>query len=215
MPILTTYEDDDIWVFDKPSGISMLRDRSGAQDLWSQISARTAKPYLIHRLDKGTSGVLIVAKNPATQKKLTRAFHAREVTKYYVARVSGTPPAGTHIVDLPLCKGRKSRYRVAGERADISLNDQRFTVAQNRQGVDAQTMFRRFKVIGNDAIILLHPATGRTHQLRVHLAWLGWPIVGDHLYHGADAERLLLHAHYLKVPGWQPFKLKLPESFYA
>ena len=93
MPILTTYEDDDIWVFDKPSGISMLRDRSGAQDLWSQISARTAKPYLIHRLDKGTSGVLIVAKNPATQKKLTRAFHAREVTKYYVARVSGTRPA--------------------------------------------------------------------------------------------------------------------------
>ena len=143
------YEDSDLRVYDKPANVSLLADRSGAQNLWDEIKAQGEKPYLVHRLDKGTSGVLLVARNQACQRKLTRAFAARSVHKYYLAQVVGQFPRGhTYRIDLPLCKGRKSRYRVAGERAAIELHGRRYEVEQTREGLGAKQCDFRYKQNG-------------------------------------------------------------------
>ena len=199
------YEDASVWIYDKPAGIALLRDRSGANDLWTRLQAGP-KPYLVHRLDKGTSGVLLVAKNQAAQSKLTRLFAQRAVRKYYLAWVDGTIPAGsTHDIDLPLCRGRKSRYRIAGNRADIRFENGRYCVTQDREGVPARTLIRPIQARQDKTLVLIKPLTGRTHQIRVHLGWLGWPIVGDPLYNRnvrpQTPARMCLHARSLFVPG--------------
>ncbi|NKC01419.1 MAG: hypothetical protein GKR90_23380 [Pseudomonadales bacterium] len=214
MTLPTLYENDDLWVYDKPSGVSLLKDRSGMEDLWHQLK-QGPKPYLVHRLDKGTSGVLVVAKNQTAQSRFTRAFSERRVTKFYVALVDGFVPSNTSLVDLPLCKGRKSRYRIAAERANIKREQDRYTVVQDRVGVDAKTLVRPIARFAERTLVLIKPLTGRTHQIRVHLSWLGWPIVGDHLYNRDQTdERLGLHAHLLKLPYLPPFTSPLPREFY-
>ena len=212
--IETLFEDENLWIYDKPAGVSVLRDRSGERDLWSELK-RGPKPYLVHRLDKGTSGVWAVAKNKSTQARLTRAFSERFVTKFYLAIVDGYTPAGTHHIDLPLTKGRKSRYRVAGQRATIRLNQKTYRVTQDRDGVEAVSFFRTLASGDNRSLVLVHPLTGRSHQIRVHLAWLGFPIVGDSLYNPSanPDERLYLHAHYLRFPELPPFRAAVPEGF--
>jgi tRNA pseudouridine32 synthase/23S rRNA pseudouridine746 synthase/23S rRNA pseudouridine1911/1915/1917 synthase len=204
-------ETDALWVLNKPSGVSLLRDRAGHANLWDIFKASHPKPYLVHRLDKGTSGVLLIAKNQPTQTRLTQLFATRTISKYYVARVLGKLPIGaTMTIELPLCKGRKSKYRVAGERSAIELQGNRFSVAQSREGVDAITHARALRTEDGTSIVALHPVTGRTHQLRVHLSWIGHPIIGDELYgRPADpqqrAARLMLHCHKLVVPGFGTF----------
>jgi tRNA pseudouridine32 synthase/23S rRNA pseudouridine746 synthase/23S rRNA pseudouridine1911/1915/1917 synthase len=172
----------------------------------------------VHRLDKPTSGVLAIALNPAAQKKLTRAFAERQVGKYYLAWVIGDPgPAG--MIDLPLRKGRKSRYRVAGQRADIIERAQSWTLSTPAEDGHASfTRFRRLKVDGERSLLLLKPRTGRTHQLRVHLSWIGHPILGDALYGNPGnpaqaAGRLHLHAHRLVLPGFGSFAAPVPDSW--
>lgn len=201
------YEDQDLRVFNKPANISLLADRSGANNLWEHIKTLGEKPYLVHRLDKGTSGILLIARNQACQRELTRAFNARLVHKFYLAKVVGHFPTGrTYKIDLPLCKGRKSRYRVAGDRERIKLTGTGFSVEQNREGVQAITLARYLGRRNGHSWLLLKPTTGRTHQLRVHLSWLDFPIVGDHLYGkpnsvNQQAPRMMLHCHRLIVPG--------------
>lgn len=213
------HEDQGLRVYNKPSNISLLRDRSGADNLWQTLQAGDEKPYLVHRLDKGTSGVLFVARTQAAQTDLTKAFQAQTTSKFYLAWVVGHFACGqTHVIDLPLCKGRKSRYRVAGNRSDIKQQDERFSITQDREGVAAATRARGLLQTRDHTLMLLKPITGRTHQLRVHLSWLGFPIVGDHLYgNPADekqiASRLMLHCHKLAVPGWGAFTAPLPRSF--
>ena len=217
------YEDDDIWVYNKPNDVAILKDRSGVKDLWSELK-QGPKPYLVHRLDKGTSGVWVVAKNQKTQSNLSQMFAHRSVSKFYVALVDGTPPRNTHHIDLPLTKGRKSRYRIAGQRDRIELNNQTYSVEQDRDGVAALTSFRVLSTRKQRSLILVHPQTGRSHQIRVHLAWLGFPLVGDSLYNKNysnksnkdvnTGDRLFLHAHYLRFPGLKPFIAPLPEEFY-
>jgi hypothetical protein len=146
-------------------------------------------------LDKGTSGVLLVATSQARQRQLTKAFLKSgpdRVRKYYIARVTQPPSLnGTGLIDLPLRKGRKSRYRIAGPRESITRTGSQWTLPPGtapqqsleageaaKTGVTAQTRIRRL----SKNQLLLQPLTGRTHQLRVHLAWLGYPIMGDHLY---------------------------------
>lgn len=200
-------------VLNKPSGLSLLADRSGAPCLWDQFpDLLGGKPYLVHRLDKPTSGLLIVARSAESQRSLTRAFQRREIRKYYLAWVQGTPPAaGT--IDLPLRKGRKSRFRVAGGRAEIErvgslwqLSERQDAAAPTADGHASQTRFRTLRQRGTRSLVLLQPLTGRTHQLRVHMAWIGYPIMGDLLYGNPtapaqQAPRLQLHCHRLVVQG--------------
>lgn len=206
-------------MLNKPADVSLLADRSGAPCLWDGLADRLgSKPYLVHRLDKPTSGVLVVALTQDCQQRLTRQFQARAVRKYYLAWVNGTAPsAGT--IDLPLKKGRKSRYRIAGARADIVERDGRWVLQGTAD--DGFPSLTRFRVLAGGAgrsLLLLAPRTGRTHQLRVHLAWIGYPIVGDRLYGppaGRDGHpvRLLLHAHRLVLPGTGSFAVRPPSDF--
>ena len=201
-------EGDGWLAFDKPSGISVLADRSGAECLWDllerDLARRGQRPLLVHRLDKGTSGVFLVATRPDRQAELTRAFQAHAVRKFYVARVAGALRlAGTGLIDLPLTKGRKSRYRIAAPRATIRRDGDRwFLVPASREGFASATRLRRLAGDARSTLLALNPRTGRTHQLRVHLAWIGFPILGDTLYGKPAAPlqrapRLALHCHRL------------------
>ena len=210
------FECDDLLVLDKPAGIALLADRSGAASLWDALQAER-KSYLVHRLDKGTSGVLLIARTQARQKMLTRLFNARQVGKFYLAKVVGQFPAGkTLTIDLPLKPGRKSRYRVAGQREDIVRTTLGFRLEKSVEGgFEARTRVRCLASDGSHSLVLAQPLTGRTHQLRVHLSWIGFPIVGDHLYGRPQAaeqtaDRLHLHCHRLVIPGYGSFRSATP-----
>lgn len=202
----------ELLVLNKPAGLSLLRDRSGAIDLWQRLGERYGKLYLVHRLDKATSGVLLVARNQALQSALTRRFAERSLTKTYLADVYGDLElTGTGCIDLPLRKGRKSRYRIAAPRAAIRRRADRWAIddvdALQPDRVEAVTYLRCLanKPAGQTRL-LLRPLTGRTHQLRVHLAWIGHGIIGDPLYgQRASAQeasdRMWLHAAGLNIPG--------------
>ena len=202
--------DKDLAFINKPPGVSLLADRSGAPCLWDSLKTELGKPFLVHRLDKGTSGVLAVARNQATQARLTRAFHNRLVRKIYLARVTGSPRVrGTGVIDLPLRPGRKNRYRVAGPREGIVRTRDRWHHPEANNGHPSCTRFRMLHRDAHGSCLLLQPITGRSHQLRVHLSWIGHPVVGDSLYGNPAApaqraERLMLHALRLKLPGYPP-----------
>lgn len=209
------HRDDHVAVLDKPADVPLLADRSGAPCLWDALPDLLGqKPYLVHRLDKPTSGVLAIALDPQTQKQLTRAFAARTVRKFYLAWVLGHPDTDG-IIDLPLKKGRKSRYRVAGQRTDISRCDDRWQLVNpDPDGHASQTRLRVLHQHADRSLLLLMPRTGRTHQLRVHLSWIGHPILGDRLYGkpkdpAQQAERLFLHAHKLILPELGCFRAPL------
>ena len=213
-----------LWVFNKPSGVAVLADRTSPECLWNDLKRLLPpglRPYLVHRLDKGTSGVWAVATSQACQRELTRAFEARSVRKYYVARVTAAPKlTGTGLIDLPLKRGRKSRYRIAGAREAIRRRDNTWQLQEAGRGASGQEGFAsrtRFRRLGK-TLVLAQPLTGRTHQLRVHLAWTGSAIKGDHLY-GSKADerqrwpRLALHCHRLVIPGVGSFRASAPQGF--
>lgn len=207
-PLLCT---DELLVLNKPSDVSLLADRSGAPNLWDALrSASYGKPYLVHRLDKGTSGVLLVALTQKCQTHLTKLFATRQVKKYYVAHVS-QPLAlqGTGLINLPLRKGRKSRYRVAGERRAILRQGNTWSLVESQgtaQGLQSATRLRRLQPDSPATCFIVQPVSGRTHQIRVHLAWTGHALRGDTLYGSPSdtqqqASRLQLHCHKVIVPG--------------
>jgi len=213
-PVLDTLEilhrDDHLLVINKPAEVSLLADRSGAPGLWEELPRLlNQKPYLVHRIDKPTSGVLLIALNPETQRRLNRAFQARKVRKFYLAWVVGQPRSAG-VIELPLRKGRKNRFRVAGPRAAIVEHDGRWSLQADseslaKDGHPSTTRFRVIRRANGRALLLLAPKTGRTHQLRVHLSWIGHPIIGDRIYGKPDdpaqrADRLYLHAHRIVLP---------------
>jgi tRNA pseudouridine32 synthase / 23S rRNA pseudouridine746 synthase len=206
------YRTPDLLAINKPSGISLLADRSGAPCLWDalrrELKLEGLEPLSVHRIDKGTSGVLLIALTRECQVRLTQAFQRREVRKFYLARVIGEVKLSgrTGSIDLPLAKGRKSRYRVAGRRDQISRHGTRWHLSRSTPGHASLTRLRSIGGDSNHTLLALQPLTGRTHQLRVHLAWIGHPIAGDHLYGKPDADiqqwpRLALHCHRLVVDG--------------
>ena len=210
------YDCADFVALNKPSGISVLKDRSGAPCLWDALPELLGgKPYQVHRLDKGTSGVMFIARTAAAQKQLSASFRQRAARKFYLCWVVGEPP-GSGLINLPVKKGRKSRYRIAGERAHIQYSPDlgwSLTHASN-EGLEAQTRIRLLRS-GAHSLLLAAPKTGRTHQLRVHLSWIGYPIVGDHLYGRPSdplqrSDRLQLHCHRLVVPGVGSFTARVP-----
>lgn len=187
LPIL--YEDDDVLVVNKPVGvISHARGRYWNEpSVASFVRQVTGQPGeragIVHRLDRATSGVMICAKNQPTLSWLQRQFSDRKVSKTYTAVVSGHLTPAEAIIDMPIERNPKAPST--------------FRVGSN--GKAARTTYR---VLGsNDDYdqVELTPLTGRTHQLRVHLAYQGHPIVGDNLYGGKPNGRMLLHAGRLEL----------------
>ena len=184
------YEDADIIVLDKPSGLLTVpgKDPALADSLETRVQARHPGSKVVHRLDKDTSGVLLMALNKKALGNLGSQFEHRKTKKSYVARVWGLLEEDSGKVDLPLCTDweQKPRQKVDHE-----------------HGRPSQT---EWQVIGREANatrVRLTPITGRTHQLRVHMMAIGHPILGDPFYATGEAlaaaDRLQLHAEMLSV----------------
>lgn len=189
------YIDDTLLVLDKPSGLLAVPGRGAdKQDcLSARVQARYADALIVHRLDMATSGLMVMARGLAAQRALSRAFAAREVTKRYVAIVAGrpeAPPEGWGTIDLPIVVDWPNRPR---------------RMIDHQLGKPSLTRWRVLEIdeTGTYTRVELEPATGRSHQLRVHLRELGHPILGDTLYAPPDVQaragRLLLHASTLHV----------------
>lgn len=188
------YADDTLLVVDKPSGLLAVPGRGAdKQDcLAARVQARYPDALIVHRLDMATSGLMVMARGPAAQRALSKAFAAREVTKRYIALVAGrleAPADGWGTIDLPII---------------VDWPNRPLRIVDHQSGKPSLT---RWRVLGHDETGLntrveLEPVTGRSHQLRVHLRELGHPILGDALYAPPDVQalsgRLLLHARSLR-----------------
>jgi 23S rRNA pseudouridine1911/1915/1917 synthase len=211
IPLNIIYEDDDLLVVDKPAGLT-VHPAPGhpAHTLVNAILARfprlaalsdSLRPGIVHRLDKDTSGVMVVAKSSLAQVKLAEQFKVHSVVKAYLALVKGhlTPENG--IIEAPIGRDPRDRKRMA-------------VVARGRE---ARTEYQVVKYIGDYTLLEVRPETGRTHQIRVHLSAIGYPVVGDKVY-GVKSpflSRQFLHASRLgfNLPStgkYVEFKSELP-----
>ncbi|MFC0632297.1 RluA family pseudouridine synthase [Brevundimonas balnearis] len=210
------HEDAAVIAFDKPSGLSSQGGRIRAHTLhdllWAFARSNGKRPELVHRLDRDTSGVILAAKTKPAAGFLGKAIQARQVKKTYLALIAAAPEPPQGRIDVPLVReeiGRESYMRVA---------------APDAPGAQAATSLYR-TVCADDlgALVELSPVTGRMHQLRVHMASIGRPLVGDVRYGGAltfagvAAPRLMLHASQLDFPhpdgGRRIVSAPLPEDF--
>ena len=190
---MVLHEDRDCVVVDKPSGLLSVpgRDPAHAESVLSRARARWPGALDVHRLDLDTSGLLVLATRRKAERSLKAAFRERKVHKRYIARVMGRVADPEGCIDLPL------RRETGRPRSVVDME----------AGRAART---RFRVLGWDrasTLVELFPETGRSHQLRVHMAAIGHPILGDRFYaptSGVEAaSRLLLHATEIRFP--QPF----------
>lgn len=192
------YEDDASLVLDKPAGLAL----TGARDAVDVMAAaRAAGEWLqpAHRLDRVTSGLVLLARSQAAHRTLTQQFRDRSVDKEYLAIVEGVglPERGT--IDLPLTQGRKGAVRVAAPRASIVFDEWAWRwscPATDAAALLATTQFECLWAGDTRSLLRVRPVTGRRHQIRVHFAWIGHPIVGDPLF-GARATRAALHSSRL------------------
>ena len=194
-------EDDKVLVLDKPAGISVMGERHGT-DLVELAEEAGERLFPAHRVDKVTSGAVLFAKDVATHGGLTRQFNKRTVDKAYlvVTATAGLPDRGT--VELPLSVGRKNRVRIAAAREAIRFDGaaDRWWVAEDDlldvKNYPSTTHFRTLWSDGRHSVLVARPVTGRRHQIRVHLAWIGHPILGDPLFDkAAAAAGLRTHLH--------------------
>jgi tRNA pseudouridine32 synthase/23S rRNA pseudouridine746 synthase/23S rRNA pseudouridine1911/1915/1917 synthase len=194
------FEDEAVLVLNKPAGVSVMGERHET-DLVRLAAAAGEELFPVHRIDKVTSGAVLFAKQLRWHGPLTRQFAARTVGKTYLAITApgGLPAHG--VIDLPLSTGRKSRVRVAAPRASIVADADRGTWSVPESEVFAHvrtypsvTAFATVWQDGRHALLAVRPVTGRRHQIRVHLAWIGHPVEGDPLFGPADAPRTLLHS---------------------
>lgn len=187
IPLTLLYEDEDIAVVNKPAGIivhpgagadsgtlvAALLCRFGANGL-STVGG-PLRPGIVHRLDKGTSGAILIARNDAAHLKLIEEFRERRVQKIYVALLHGAVKGTKGTIELPVARDLKRRSRMTSRRSE---------------GREARTDWRLRLRLGNFAFIEADLHTGRTHQIRVHFSALGFPVVGDTLYGAPYQERI-------------------------
>ena len=180
--------DSGLVVVNKPAGLLSVPGRGAdKQDCaWSRLQSEWPGVLVVHRLDMATSGLLLFALSPAMQRALGMAFAQREVHKRYLAQVEGGPAGDSGEIDLPLSADWPNRPR---QQVDDEHGKPSLTRWQVLARYDGRTLMQ------------FEPLTGRSHQLRVHAAAMGWPIVGDALYgrDGAPAPRLMLHASELAL----------------
>jgi len=188
-PFEVVFEDDALLVVDKPAGVVVHPapgHRSGT--LSQALAGRAAggedpaRAGIVHRLDRDTSGLLIVAKSEAAHRGLKRMIEAREVRREYLALVEGTPPARSGRIDAPIGRDRRVRTRMSTETDDPR---------------EARTHFTLERALPGAALLRVVLETGRTHQIRVHLQAIGHPVAGDPEYGTAGRlglERQFLHA---------------------
>jgi RluA family pseudouridine synthase len=216
------YQDDDIIVINKPAGVSVTKDRTGQAQLKDILPghltpAVCAQLRLVHRLDKDTSGVMLLAKNIEAQTKFTTYFEKREVKKTYLAIVTGFVSAPQGTIDAPLTRDPR--------------NTALMCIAK-KKGKAAVTEWRLLADFGSVALLAVNPLTGRTHQIRVHLPSIALPLAIDPLYGSSRPiflsdfksdyrlgrnqierpliERLTLHAYQLVIPAQAGIQSVIP-----
>ena len=177
------HEDDAILVVVKPSGLLTIatdreRDRTAYRQIWDYLAAKRQRPFIVHRLDRETSGLLVFAKSEETKRALQAQFESRNVERVYLALVEGKPPEERGTLESKLAEDRMLRVRSA---------------EKGRQAITHYRVIRRRR---EGSLLELRLGTGRRHQIRVQLAEAGWPIVGDVAHGGArgNVGRLCLHA---------------------
>ena len=163
---LVLFENQDYILINKPPFISTLEDRNEPTNILSLVREVEPDPQVCHRLDKDTSGVLAIARNPEAYRHLSMQFENREVSKTYHAVADGTHNFENRLVDAPILKLADGTVRIA------------------RDGKLAQTYFTTQQVYKNHTLIKCNPITGRMHQIRIHLSLLKAPITGDETYGG-------------------------------
>ncbi|MBI1261053.1 MAG: RNA pseudouridine synthase [Rhizobiales bacterium] len=179
------HEDRDFLVFDKPSGLLCVAGKPAehADCLEARVQARFPEARIVHRLDRATSGLLLMARTPESHRHLGLQFERRHVHKTYIARVWGDVQGEDGLIDLPLATDPENRPRQCVDHA---------------KGRPSQTEWRVMAREADATRLRLTPRTGRSHQLRVHMLSLGHPILGDHFYAHPlarnAASRLQLHA---------------------
>ena len=223
IPLNIAYEDKDILVIDKPAGLLVHPTPSQRQHtlvnaliaLYPNIISvgeNPLRPGIVHRLDKDTSGLIIIAKNQNAFLAMKRQFLKKTIIKKYLALVEGVPRDKEGVIKYDIRPSKKNRLKkVAIKKTFDKFRTKRSTRA-------ATTVYKVREIIANQfALVEAQPLTGRTHQIRVHMAAIGTPIAGDRLY-GSKTKipRQFLHAYYLKfiTPSGKPITLetKLPED---
>ena len=202
------YEDENVVVINKPVGILShakggIIEEATVADFFkpkTTYGSDTNRPGIIHRLDRATSGVMLGVKNAETASQLQKQFSKRKVKKTYMAVVQGAPKNNQAHIDLPIERNpaHPSQFRVGAN------------------GKSAMTTYEVVESKKGKSLVKLMPETGRTHQLRVHMAHIGHPIIGDTVY-GKPADRMYLHALSLEItlPGGERkvFEAPLPVEF--
>ena len=197
IPVPVIYEDKDIIVVNKPKGM-VVHPANGNPDgtLVNAILAMCKgslsgiggeiRPGIVHRLDKDTSGLLIVAKNDEAHIKMSKQIQDKKVEKRYIALVRGNVPDDEATIDMPIARSKVDRKKMAVD----------------KNGKEAVTHFKVLKRYGNYTLLEIKIDTGRTHQIRVHMSYIGYPVVGDSVYSSGKnefgVEGQMLHARYLK-----------------
>jgi len=178
-------------VINKPSGVlthskGVMNDEFTVADFFRRYTTfglETNRPGIVHRLDRDTSGIIIGARNDQAAEVLKEQFADRKAKKEYIAITQGIPKEANAIIDLPIGRNgaAPSTFRI------------------DPSGKNAITTYEVVATNKTQALIKLWPKTGRTHQLRVHLQYLGTPVYGDKIYGKKKADRLYLHAHTLEI----------------